>query len=123
VLRRIVLVVATLGVAFVASGVCWRYVCPRFVDLPDHDLGLLAVRDGVGTALVLIGFGIGLTALGSLELYGFTNADGTNGVLVTLVRVLPVREAGGLLVAGGFGLVCASLLVPVGTRVRRRIRG
>jgi hypothetical protein len=125
VLGQIAAVVATSGVALVVTGTGWRYVCPRFVDLPvSDDLGCLAVRDGVAVAMIAMGLGLALTAVGTLELLGRLGTAGAQeALLVTLAGVLPIRTAGGLLVATGLGLLCGSLLVPVGTQVRREIRG
>lgn len=117
-LPQVVAVVATFGVAFVGTGVSWRYVCPRFVDVPrDDDLALLAVREGVAVGLVAVGLGVGLTALGTLELAASAGvAGGAERPLVVFATLLPVREVGGVVMVVGFGLVVASLLVASGAR-------
>ncbi|NEU56251.1 hypothetical protein [Halorussus sp. MSC15.2] len=123
-LLRIVAFVAAMGVAFVAAGVLWRYVSPRFVAVPcDDDLASLAVRDGVAVSLFVSGVGIALVAVGTLELLsGLVDAGRLVEALVVLATVLPVREAGGLLVVGGFGLLGGSLLVPTSIETVRRFR-
>lgn len=119
-LRHVVAIVTTVGAGFVAAGVGWRCRYQWVADLSERDaLTLLAVRDGVTAALVAVGFGLGLVALGTLELLG---GVGDAGPLVKLASVLPIREAGEFLVTVGFGLLACSLLVPVAIEVRRRAR-
>jgi hypothetical protein len=123
-LLRIVALVAAMGVAFVAAGVLWRYVSPRFVEVPcDDDLASLAVRDGVAASLFALGIGIALVAVGTLELLaGLGDAGRAVESLIVVATALPVREMGGLLIVGGFGLLGGSLLVPTSIEAVRQFR-